>query len=162
MTLEANYTGMTSLASGVTPTGVTLGYVGLQPPYGMPGRLAIYKSRVDTSLTTHTGAGDVYEAIKCPAYCHVLSAWFEVVKVESVHPTATMALGVSGDTAGFVSTAVCTALVPHAITNGGVKMLAGGFSCAGTSVSIDLISATEGFGDAIIDVYALILDMTSK
>lgn len=162
MALQANYTGITSLNSGVTPTGVTLNVVGLQPPFGMSDRLAIYHSRVDTSLTTHEGAADVYEAIKVPAYCHVLSAWFEVVKVESVHPTSTMALGIAGNTNGFVTAAVCTALVPHAITNGGAKMLAGGFSCAGTSVSIDLLSGTGGFGDAILDVYALVLDMTSK
>lgn len=164
MTLEANYTGITSLNSGVTPTGVTLNQVGTLPPYGeMGSRLTIFKSRVDASLTTHQGAADVYEAIKLPAYCHVLSAWFQVVEVETVHPTTTVALGIHGGTTdGFVTTAVVTSAVPHAITNAGTYMAAGGYSCTGTSNTIDLITATGGLGDAVIDVYALVLDMTAK
>lgn len=163
MALQANYTGMTSLNSGVTPTGVILNTVGLQPPFGLSDRLTLYKSTVDTSKTTHQGAVDIYEAIRLPAYCHVLSAWFEVKTVESTHPTATFALGISGGTTdGWVSTATCAAKVPHAITNTATYMAAGGYSCVGTAKSIDLISATEGFGTAIIDVYALVLDMTTK
>lgn len=163
MALEANFTGLTSLNSGVTPTGVTLNKVGVKPSYGLEGRLSIMKSRVDTSKVTAVGAADVYEAIKLPAYCMVMAAWFEVIKVESVNPTTTFALGVHGGTTnGFVTTAVVTSAVPHAQTNAGTYMAAGGYSCTGTANTIDLITATGGAADAIIDVYALVLDMSSQ
>lgn len=163
MVLEANFTGLTSLDSGVTPTGVTLNKVGVKPSYGLEGRLSIMKSRVDASKVTPAGVADVYEAIKLPAYCHVLSAWFEVIKVETTTPTCTLALGIKGGTTdGFVTTAVVTAAVPHAITNAGTYMAAGGYSCVGTSKHIDLITATAALTDAVIDVYALVLDMSSQ
>jgi hypothetical protein len=164
MTLEANFTGITSLNSGVTPTGVVLGEVGVGVPSGLTSRLGIFKSRIDASLVTHQGAADVYEAIKLPAYCHVLSAWFEVVNPETTHPTSTVALGIHGGTTdGFVTTAtVAVADTPHAITNAGTYMAAGGYSCTGTANTIDLITATGGLGDAVIDVYALVLDQSHQ
>ena len=157
MALTVNFTGAASLSTETNPTNVVTD-VGQGIPYGLQPKLGIMKSRVDTSKTGGTNTNsDVYEAILIPAgYC-VLSAWFVTVSAESTNTTATMSLGIGGDVDEFVA-ATAPDTDDEIFPMDGDALALNGSYCA-TADTIDLKVATAAFTDAIVDVYALVLDM---
>lgn len=139
-----DFTGGTSVGTGIPAGNLKFG---------------LLRSRVDTSKTgiTNTNA-DVYQALDIPAGYYVINAWFVCVKAESKNTTATFQLGITGvDTDEFVTATAPDTTGEIFPMNGDAASLNGTyFSSAGT---IDLLVATAAFTDAIVDVYALVLDL---
>ena len=122
-------------------------------------KLGILRSRVDTSLTgiTNTNA-DVYQALDIPAGFYVLAAWFVCVSAESTNVTATFQLGITGtDPDEFVTATAPDTTGEIFPMNGDAIALNGTYFA--TADTIDLLVATAAFTDAVVDVYALVLDL---
>jgi len=156
-----NYTGYTQ-GSGLSPTNV-LTDTGTQMPFGFTSKMGIMKKRVDCSKDGITGAAaDVYEAIYLKAGTLVLAAWMDVITVEATAPTSTMALGITaGFTGGFVTAVVITSTGIKAVGTGvdASSYRAIGGYLAATADTIDILTAIGGFTEAVVDVYALVLDL---
>lgn len=154
-----NFTGYTQ-GSGSDASLPVVGSVGAGKPYEHKDRIYVAKSTVDTAQTgiTNTNA-DVYEAIYLPAFTKVLDAWFEVTTPESTNVTAQFRLGITGGTTdGFVADTTCATAVVHA-TNASTYTAAGGFTAVAAD-SIDLLVSTAAFTDCVVDVYAVLVDMS--
>ena len=158
-----NYTGYTQ-GSGTSPTDVTTD-IGTGIPHGFTSKMGIMKRRIDCSKDGITGAAaDVYEAIYLKAGTIALAAWLDVITVESTAPTSTMALGITGGfTGGFVSAVQITSTGIKAVDSGvdASSYRAIGGYLAATADTIDIVTATGGFTEAVVDVYALVLDLNA-
>jgi hypothetical protein len=157
-----NYTGFDQ-GSGTDPTDFTSYDTGSGLPAGIASKLGIMKRRVDCSKDGITGAAaDVYEAIYLKAGVLVLAAWMDVITVESTAPTSTMALGITGGfTGGFVTAVVITSTGVKAVDTGldaSAYRAIGGYLAASEN-TIDILTAIGGFTEAVVDVYALVLDL---
>jgi hypothetical protein len=140
-----DFTGGASVGTGIPADGLS--------------KIGLLRSRVDTSLTgiTNTNA-DVYQALDIPAGFYVLAAWFVCVSAESTNTTATFQLGITGDdTDEFVKATAPDTTGEIFPMDGDAKALNGTYFA--TADTLDLLVATAAFTDAIVDVYALVLDM---
>lgn len=159
MSAIVDFTGQATLFSGSTaPTSHTHdvgeGYSGDENR-----RVFIKKNRVDTANTGVTNAiADVYQAIFIPANTLVIAAWFKVIEAEVGTDKAIATFALNGpSTDEWVAAAVCTALTTHA-TNGSTNMARTGYLFTADD-TIDLLCAGGEFENAIIEVYAVCVDM---
>lgn len=132
--------------------------VGTGMPYGVQAKIGIRRSRLDAAKTgiTNTNA-DVYQMIDIKAGEAVLGCWAYVVTGDSTG-TGKIQIGVTG---GDTDLWVAETLVDTDATlleEDGDSLLVGKtvFATAGT---IDILVSTAALVDAVIDVYALVLDM---
>lgn len=122
-------------------------------------RIALLRSRVDTALTgiTNTNA-DVYQALDIPAGFYVMNAWFVCVEAEATNTTATFQLGITGvDTDEFVTATAPDTTGEIFPMNGDAALINGTYFAAADT--IDLLVATAVFTNAVVDVYALVIDL---
>jgi len=133
--------------------------VGTKIPNFGKEKIGIIKSRVDTAETgiTNTDA-DVYQALDIPAGFYVLAAWFVCVSAESTNKTATFEFGITGvDTDEFIKATAPDKTGEIFPMDGDAAGLNGTYFA--TADTLDLLVATAAFTDAVVDVYALVMDM---
>jgi len=131
--------------------------VGYEIPYGLE-RMGIKRNRIDFSKTgvTNTKA-DVIQALPIGRGQYVMNVWVYVVSGESTNTTATISVGISTDDDLFITSSTIASSGTLLPMNGAAKALQGTYFTA--NGSIDILVGTAAFTDAIVDVYALVLDL---
>jgi len=131
--------------------------VGYEIPYGLE-RMGIKRNRIDFSKTgvTNTKA-DVIQALPIGGGQYVMNVWVYVVSGESTNTTATISVGISTDDDLFITSSTIASSGTLLPMNGAAKALQGTYFTA--NGSIDILVGTAAFTDAIVDVYALVLDL---
>ena len=131
--------------------------VGYEIPYGLE-RMGIKRNRIDFSKTgvTNTNA-DVIQALPIGGGQYVMNVWVYVVSGESTNTTATISVGISTDDDLFITSSTIASSGTLLPMNGAAKALQGTYFTA--NGSIDILVGTAAFTDAIVDVYALVLDL---
>lgn len=159
MAITFNFTGKAALSTESTVLN-QITDVGNNVPWNDFGRIGIMKSRVDLAnipAASYTrSATDTFEAILIPAYFKVIDAWFEVISAETTGVTGTLDLNIG--TATFVTAATCAvAGVAHCSENSTMSQK-GGFTTTSDD-TLDMTCAQAAMYNAVIDVYAFVVDM---
>ena len=156
MALKVNFTGKASLSTETLPTGYTTDVgngIGM-----LDGRLGLLKGRVDAALTGGTNTStDTYEVIHVPAGFYIMNVWAYVVEAEATNTTATIEVGIGNDPDEFIkATSPDTTGEIFGMTGDALAINGTVLTAADT---IDITVATAALTNAVIDVYALVVDM---
>lgn len=162
MAITFNFTGKAALSTESTILNQVTD-MGNSIPWNDEGRIGILKNRVDLAnipAASYTRSStDTFEAIHIPAFFKVIDAWFVVVSAETTGVTGTLDLNIG--TATFVTAATCAvANVAHCSENSTMSQK-GGFTTTADD-TLDMTTAVAAMYDAVIDVYALVVDMRAK
>ncbi len=163
MALQIDFTnGATTKTSSTRATGYT---TDVGDPFQFSGSVwTIAKSRLDIANVPGTlTSTDVYQMIAVPAYTWCLGCWFKVIEAEVTATTATIAIGDSDATAGFLTAVVPSTTVGtiHAPLYGSSETYVvknGRFYPAADTIDVLVGTAAFTSGNGVYDIYALLMN----
>jgi hypothetical protein len=147
---------------------------GMNAPWDRHLNVYIMKKTIDFGdediFTAALASDDTYQLFDIPAGTWVLGCWIDVTEAEATNTTATLAIGDTSSTAGYLTaTAVATAGTYGGLYNGSeaYRALAGRFygsaQADGDTAAERVISAKAGtaaLSNAVVDFYCMCVTMT--
>lgn len=147
---------------------------GMNPPWDRHENFYIMKKTIDFGdsdiLTADLASDDTYQLFDVPANTYVLGCWLVVTEAEATNTTATLAIGDTNSTAGYLTATEVKVTGGFGGLKAGseaYRALAGRFYGSGQGDAdaaaervISAIAGTAALSNAVIDFYCACIAMT--